>query len=347
MEKKKVLIGMSGGVDSSVAAAVLLEQGYEVAGATMRLWTESGKEEATEDAKKVCQSLGIDFYEFDFEELFKKEVVDYFVDEYINGRTPNPCIVCNKKLKFGAFYKKAVEMGFDYIATGHYAKIENNNGEYTLRMAETDKKDQSYVLYQFNQELLAHTLMPLGEYEKDWVRKKAEELQLPIANKPESMEICFVEDDNYARFITDYSGYIPNPGDMLDSEGNVIGSHKGIMYYTVGQRKGIGAYGRPMFVMEINPDNNTVVLGEKGMEYSGYLIAKDVSFISGKELTEPVEAEVKVRYSAKKAQALLEPIKNRVKVTFKEPQRAITPGQAVVFYNGDTVLGGGTVTNEK
>ena len=191
----------------------------------------------------VCDKLGIDFYVMNFKDMFKDKVVDYFVDEYIHGRTPNPCIACNKYLKFDALLKKALAMGIDYVATGHYAKIEKGeDGKYILRASEAVKKDQSYVLYNFTQEQLAHTLMPLGGYNKDWVRQKAEELGLGVAHKPDSQEICFVEDDDYAKFITDYSGYKPKEGDILDVNGNVIGKHRGLIYYTIGQRKGIGAY---------------------------------------------------------------------------------------------------------
>ena len=353
MEKKRVLIGMSGGVDSSVAAALLKEQGYEVVGATMRLWTYSDglsdhegccSESAVEDARRVCDKLGIEFYVMNFKDLFKEKVVDYFVDEYTHGRTPNPCIACNKYLKFDAMLKKALAMGFDYIATGHYAKIEQDeNGKYILRCAAAGKKDQSYVLYQFTQEQLAHTLMPLGGYNKDWVRKKAAELGLNVANKPDSMEICFVEEGKYAEFIKEYSGYVPKKGDFLDSKGNVIGKHDGLIYYTIGQRKGIGAYGRPMFVMEMDSEKNTVTLGEKGMEFSKGFIGKEVNFISGEMPENKMLAEVKIRYQAQGAKAVITPCEEGVKVEFENMQRAVTPGQAAVFYDGDRVLGGATV----
>lgn len=355
MEQKSVLIGMSGGVDSSVAAAILKEQGYKVIGATMRLWSYSDScdanhegccgESAVEDARRVCDKLGIDFYVMNFKDLFKERVVDYFVDEYIHGKTPNPCIACNKYLKFDALLNKARAMGIDYVATGHYAKIEQDkNGKYILRASEALKKDQSYVLYNFTQESLSHTLMPLGNYNKEQVREKAIELGLDVANKPDSQEICFVENDDYAKFIIDYANYTPREGDILDVNGNVIGRHRGLIYYTIGQRKGIGAYGRPMFVIKINAEDNTITLGEKGMEFSNELIATDVNFISGKLPKENMLVAAKVRYQASPAAAMLCPQPDgNVKVMFPEPQRAVTPGQAVVFYDGDIVLGGGTV----
>lgn len=351
---KSVLIGMSGGVDSSVAAALLKEQGYKVIGATMRLWTYSDSdtahegccaESAVEDARRVCDKLGIDFYVMNFKDLFREKVVDNFVDEYTHGRTPNPCIQCNKHLKFDALLKKALAMDIDYIATGHYAKIEKDeNGKYTLKKSQAAKKDQSYVLYNFTQQQLAHTLMPLGGYNKDEVRAMAEKYGLAVANKPDSQEICFVEDDDYAKFIIDYAAYTPKTGDILDTDGNKLGEHRGLIYYTIGQRKGIGAYGRPMFVKEIDARNNTITLGEKGMEFSDELTACDVNFISGEFPKTPIKIQAKVRYQAPPAEAMLCPLENgNVKVTFPIPQRAITPGQAVVFYDNDTVLGGGTV----
>lgn len=354
-EKKSVLIGMSGGVDSSVAAALLKKQGYHVIGATMRLWTYADNdntnhegccaESAAEDARRVCDKLGIDFYVMNFKDMFRDKVVDYFVDEYTRGRTPNPCIACNKHLKFGALLKEARAMGIDYIATGHYAKIErDDSGRYLLRMSDAAKKDQSYVLYNFTQEQLSHTLMPLGAYTKEQVRQMAQELGLDVANKPDSQEICFVENDDYARFIIDYADYTPREGDILDTDGNVIGRHRGLIYYTVGQRKGIGAYGRPMFVMKIDAEDNTITLGEKGMEFSDTLVAEDVNFISGEFPDRDIRVSAKVRYQAQPAAALLTPLsESSVRITFDTPQRAVTPGQAVVFYDGDIVLGGGTV----
>ena len=338
---KSVLIGISGGVDSSVAAALLKDKGYKVIGCTMRLWSDS----IEDDARKVCEHLGIEFRVLDFREKFHNNVVDYFINSYKSGKTPNPCIMCNKYLKFGAMLEYAKEEGIDYISTGHYAKIEQDeSGKYTLNISDADNKDQSYFLYNMTQEILSRTLMPLGDYNKLQVREIADRLNLPVANKPESQEICFVEDDDYAKFICEHGNYTPKKGNILDIHENVIGEHMGLIYYTIGQRKGIGAYGRPMFVKEINPKDNTITLGEKGMEFSDSLVAENVNFISGELPVQPIEVQVKIRYQAKKADALLIPLDgSQIKLEFKEPQRAVTSGQAAVFYNDSTVLGGGTV----
>lgn len=342
---KKVMIGMSGGVDSSVAAALLKKEGYEVTGATMRLWKYPENEKSIDkeiaNAKRVCDFLGIEHIVLDFSEQFRETVVKNFIEEYANGRTPNPCIVCNKRLKFGLMFDRAMEMGMDYIATGHYARIEKRTDGYHLLMSGAASKDQSYVLYNFTQEVLSKTIMPLEGYTKDEVRTLAEELNIPAKEAPESMEICFVPNDDYKTFLTEYAGLTPKEGDMLDYNGNVIGRHTGVMNYTIGQRKGIGAYGRPMFVMKINPLDNTVTLGEKGMEFFGELTAKDLNVISGGELPERITA--KVRYQAKPAWAEVRTEGATVYVRFDEPQRAVTSGQAIVFYDGNEVLGGATV----
>lgn len=339
---KRVLIGMSGGVDSSVAAALLKQQGYNVTGATMLLWDDT--EQAAADARRVCEHIGIDFITIDFRDDFKKNVVDYFVGEYINGRTPNPCIMCNKHLKFGKMLDFALEDGYDYIATGHYGNVVNNNGIYELHSSAAAKKDQSYFLYNFTQHILEHTIMPLGGYCKEQVRALAAEMDIPVANKPDSQEICFVRDDDYARFICEYANYTPESGDMIDMGGNVVGKHKGLIHYTIGQRKGLGAFGRPMFVMKLDAENNLITLGEKGMEFSKELIAADMNYISGVSPTEAVKLTAKIRYQAEKAEVTVFPEGNNiVKLVFDVPQRAVTPGQAVVLYDGDTVIGGGTV----
>lgn len=258
--------------------------------------------------------------------MFREKVVNYFTKTYLDAKTPNPCIVCNKYLKFGAMLDQALEMGMDYIATGHYARIEEQGGKYWLRASLAQRKDQSYFLYNFTQEQLAHTLMPLGGYDKDWVRRKAAELELPVAQKPDSMDICFVENGDYAKFIMDQTGIIPEPGDVLDMSGNKIGTHKGLLCYTIGQRKGIGAYGRPMFVMRMNPSENTVILGEQGMEFFPSLTASQVHFISGEFPQEPMRVQAKVRYQAQPEDATLYPQGDKVRLEFKEPQRAVTPG---------------------
>ncbi len=356
-KSKKVIIGMSGGVDSSVAAALLKEQGYEVIGVTMRMWEESDEEEqrldaccslsAVDDARRVANKLGIDYYVMNFKDLFKEKVVEPFVKSYMEGRTPNPCIMCNKFLKFDALLKKASAMGIDYVATGHYAKIEYNEGtkRYELKRSATAKKDQTYVLYNFTQDKLEKTLMPNGNYTKEEIRNKARELGLLVANKPDSQEICFIPDNDYSKFIRGYTNSDIPCGDFVNSNGDVLGKHKGIINYTIGQRKGLGiTFGKPMFVVDIDAKTNNIVLGNEKEVFSDVLIAKDVNFISIDKLTNPLKVTAKIRSTAKEADALLYPLEDgRVKVVFDNPQRAITRGQAVVFYNDDVVVGGGEI----
>ena len=344
------MLGMSGGVDSSVAAYLLKEKGYDVVGVTLKLWNEKDEgcmsSSAVDDAKKVADRLGIPFYVFDFKDLFEKNVIDYFTDEYLCGRTPNPCIACNKHIKFDAMLKKAESMGIDYIATGHYATVDYDeaSGRHILRKSKTDAKDQTYVLYNMTQHQLSHIIMPLGEYEKDEIRKIAHDIGIEVANKPDSQEICFVADNDYAGFIERRIGKTLPEGDFLDINGNVIGKHKGIIHYTVGQRKGLGAFGKPMFVVKIDAENNAVILGEKGTEYKDYLIADRSNFILFDALTEPINVKCKVRYNQTEVPCTVYPIENgRIKVEFLNPQRAVTPGQAVVFYDGDVVVGGATI----
>lgn len=351
MKKNKVAIGMSGGVDSSVAAAVLQEAGYEVIGITMRLWDNEDSPLATaaQDARRVADFLGIAHVVLDFREAFARQVVDYFAGEYVSGRTPNPCIVCNRFLKFDAMLSAAKELGADKIATGHYARVkfDETTGRYLLCQGASKEKDQTYALYTLTQEQLSHILMPLGEFQdKAAVRAKAEALGLPTAQKPDSMEICFVPDKDYAAFLQKRLGELPPQGEFVDESGKVLGQHKGIVHYTVGQRKGLGiAFGKPMFVLKIEPESNRVVLGEKGTEFGSSLIAENPNFIPFDKLTQPMRADIKVRYSAKPAPGTVIPSKDGVYVEFDSPQRAITPGQAVVFYqpDGDLVLGGATI----
>ncbi|HOH88597.1 MAG TPA: tRNA 2-thiouridine(34) synthase MnmA [Bacillota bacterium] len=356
--KKRVVIGMSGGVDSSVAAYLLKQQGYDVIGVTMQIWQDKSKEalereggccslSAVEDARRVCAKIDIPFYVMNFKEVFEKLVIDYFVDEYLCGRTPNPCIACNKFIKFDALLERSRALEADYVATGHYARIQydENLKRYVIRKSAAPDKDQTYVLYNLTQEQLRHILMPLGDYNKNQVREIARELDLRTANKPESQEICFVEDNDYGRFISERKGSEIKPGFFVDTQGRRLGTHKGIAHYTVGQRKGLGiAMGKPMYVVEIIPGKNLVVLGDEKEVFSKELIASQMNYIAFEKLEGAINVKAKIRYSAKEAEATVTPIGNeRVRVVFKEPQRAITPGQAVVFYQEDMLVGGGTI----
>ncbi|MGE5631244.1 MAG: tRNA 2-thiouridine(34) synthase MnmA [Caulobacteraceae bacterium] len=356
--KKRVVIGMSGGVDSSVAAYLLKKDGYDVIGVTMQIWQDKSKEDlereggccslsAVEDARRVCNKLDIPFYVMNFKQIFEKKVINYFVDEYLMGRTPNPCIACNKFIKFDALLERSKALEAEYVATGHYARILYDEGykRYIIKKSATPQKDQTYVLYNLTQDQLKHILMPLGDYTKEQTREIARSLDLRTANKPESQEICFVEDNNYGRFINERIGNEVKPGYFVDTKGKRLGMHKGIIHYTVGQRKGLGiALGKPMFVVEIIPDKNLVVLGDETEVFSKELIASELNLVAFEKLTEPIMVKAKIRYSAKEATAQVIPIESgRAKVIFEEAQRAITPGQAVVFYQGDVLVGGGTI----
>ena len=341
---------MSGGVDSSVAAAILLEQGYEAIGITMLLWGDG--DGCAKDAKAVCQKLGIKHYTADFRDAFKNRVMDYFAEEYYHGRTPNPCVMCNRFLKFDAMQKFARELGAEKIATGHYAKIKYDEAlkRYLLKGANAVGKDQTYVLYSLTQEQLKNTLMPLGDLaDKEETRRIATKLGLEVANKSDSMEICFIPDNNYREFLEDYTGTKSPEGDFVDMDGNVLGKHSGIINYTIGQRKGLGiTFGQPMFVTGIDAEKNQVVLGEKGTEFSSELMADTINFIPFERPEKPIEVLAKVRYSARLAKATVFPEdEDLVRVVFEKPQRAVTPGQAVVFYDldGDMVVGGGIIRN--
>ncbi|MGN1205593.1 MAG: tRNA 2-thiouridine(34) synthase MnmA [Eubacterium sp.] len=354
---KKVVVGMSGGVDSSVAAYLLQQQGYEVIGVTMQIWQEEDEctlEEnggccglsAVEDARRVAERLGIRYYVMNFRKEFQKNVIDYFVDEYLHGRTPNPCIACNRYVKWESLLQRSLEIGADYIATGHYARIDRlPNGRYALKKSVTAAKDQTYALYNLTQEQLAHTLMPVGEYEKDNVRQMAEDAGLPVAHKPDSQEICFVSDNDYASFIEQETGVDIPTGNFVDVHGNVLGTHKGITHYTIGQRKGLGlALGHPVFVCEIRPETNEVVIGENEDIFTTTIRANHLNFMSVADIEGEVRAMAKIRYNHRGDMCTLRKIgEDIVEVVFDHPQRAATPGQALVFYEGDYVMGGGTI----
>ncbi len=355
---KKVMLGMSGGVDSSVAAAVLLEQGYEVIGVTMQIWPDMQEERkkteggccslsAVDDARRVANKLGIPYYVLNFKDIFEDKVINYFKAEYLKGRTPNPCVACNRYVKFEAMLDKAVSMGIDRVATGHYAKIEYDEklNRYLLKKSVTDAKDQTYALYNLSQYQLSRTLMPIGDYTKDRVREIAAEIGLSVASKPDSQEICFVDDNDYGGYIERNTNADIRSGNFVDPDGNVLGRHKGIIHYTIGQRKGLGiAFGRPKYVVDINVAKNEVVLGNENEVFSGGLTASDLNFIFIDKLDGEMKVSAKIRYSAKPAAAVITPIDNdTVSVRFETPQRAITPGQSVVFYDGDIVVGGGTI----
>lgn len=353
--KKKVVLGMSGGVDSSVAAYLLKEQGYDVIGVTMNVWPENKEFEqreggccslsSVEDARRVAYKLDIPFYVLNFKDVFKKNVIDYFIDEYLQGRTPNPCIACNKFIKFDLFLQKAMSLGADYIATGHYCKIEKQNDRYIVKKSTDLKKDQSYVLYNLTQFQLSHTLMPCGEYNKEKIREIAKEIGLSVHNKKDSEEICFVTDNDHGKFIKSEVPDKVYPGNFVDKNGNVLGRHKGIVYYTIGQRKGLGiALGRPVYVTDIIPVKNEVVLGNEEDIFKTDLIAKDINFIPFNELKEELQIEAKIRYTANPSPAIISPFPDgKIKLSFREKQRAITKGQSVAFYKDDLLLGGGII----
>lgn len=357
---KTALIAMSGGVDSSVAAFLMKDSGYTCVGATMKLYhnediglTKEGHTccslDDVEDARSVASSMDMPYYVFNFSERFKEEVMDKFVRCYECAITPNPCIDCNRYLKFEHLYKRAKELNLEYVVTGHYAQInyDEASGRYLLKKGIDPGKDQSYVLYSLTQEQLAHTKFPIGSMEKTTVREIAEREGFINARKHDSQDICFVPDGDYAKFIEQYSGRIYPEGNFVDLDGNILGRHKGIIHYTIGQRKGLGlSLKEPMYVVRIDTDKNEVVLGRNEDLFTTTLTANDINLISVSEITEPMRVKAKVRYRHQEAWATVtQTASDTIQVIFDEPQRAITKGQAVVLYDGDIVVGGGTIVN--
>lgn len=350
MEEKRVLLGMSGGVDSSVSALLLKEGGYDVIGTTMELFAGSSccNTNTYIDAKNVCNQIGIPHFIYNFKEEFKKYVIDDFINCYANCLTPNPCIECNKFMKFGLMYEKAKELGCEYIATGHYAKTEYSEkyGRWVLKKSKAGKKDQSYVLWNIPKELIEYVVFPLADFEsKDEIRKIAREHNLKTANKPDSEDICFVPDGNYKRFLEENSELKPKKGNIVHVNGKVLGKHNGLYNYTIGQRKGLGiSYKEPLFVVGFNKEKNEVIVGEKEYIYKKEMIVKDINLLLIDSLEEPMKVSVKTRYSSVEENATIEMIDdNTIKVVFENPVARITPGQSAVFYLGDIVFGGGKI----
>ncbi len=346
--KGTVVVGMSGGVDSSVVACLLQERGYNVVGATMRTW--SGGSDAIGDAGRVAEHLGVPHRVVDVCEAFEKEVMEYFVGEYRNGRTPNPCVVCNRRVKWASLLHLASEVGADYVATGHYAKVVRMaNGRYSLGQAVTAGKDQTYALYNLQQSQLERAMTPLGEFTKDEVRRLARERGLPVADKKDSQEICFIPDNDYVGFIERRAGTLPPPGYFVNGKGERLGRHEGVVRYTVGQRKGLGlSLGRPGFVTAIRPETNEVVVGDDADVYGDYLQADKLNFMSVADVEGTMEVWAKIRYGHRGAKARVRKVADDLlECRFYEPQRAITPGQALVMYKDGVVVGGGCITGAR
>ena len=345
--RKKVLLGMSGGVDSSVSALLLQEQGYEVIGVTMQLLDKENIE-SINDAKKVCQKLGIEHHVVDLKKVFKERVIENFICTYMCAKTPNPCVECNKYLKFGELFNIAKQFECDYIATGHYARIEYSNkyNQYVLAKSKSKLKDQTYFLYDIDKKILPNIIFPLSDFDdKNEIRKIAEERGLEIAQKKDSQEICFIENNNYIEFLQKQNpGKTIERGNIVLKNGKILGTHNGLIHYTIGQRKGIGiSYQEPLYVIKLDSEKNEVVVGTEKELYSKELTAKNLNFLVDINLQEGIEIQAKVRYRANPAKATLKVEGDFAKVVFEQEQRAITPGQSIVFYMDDIVLGGGKI----
>lgn len=345
MENKKVLLGMSGGVDSSVSALLLKKQGYEVIGITLEMFDNDSN--VSLDAKKVCDSLHIPHYTFSCKNDFKRHVIDDFISCYSNCKTPNPCIECNRYIKFGYMYEKAKELGCYYIATGHYARNEYNKeyDRWVLKKSNAGNKDQTYVLWNIQKDVIEHIIFPLSDFEnKEQIREIAREADLEVANKPDSEDICFIPDGNYKAFLENNSSIKAKVGNIVNSSGEVLGKHTGLYNYTIGQRKGLGiAYKVPLFVLGFNEEKNEVIVGEEKELYKKEILVNNINLLLIDKIDKPMLVDVKTRYSTKSAKATIIQNENTIKVTFEEPQRAITPGQSAVFYINDIVLGGGKI----
>jgi tRNA-specific 2-thiouridylase len=352
---KKVVVGMSGGVDSSVAAAILKNEGYDVTGITMQIWLarESSSFKtccsiaSIEEAKRVAEEIGIPHHTIDMRDIFIEKVIENFCNEYSSGRTPNPCIRCNQFVRFDTLLEKAKELGAELIATGHYARIERDRrqGRYLLKKGIDERKDQSYVLYVMTQDHLSNTIFPLGSLRKEETRKIAEDLNLSVATKPESQEICFIPEDDYSKFLSTIMPEKISPGPIFDKTGTILGKHQGLPFYTIGQRKGLGiAHRKPLYVISIDIDRNALIVGEEEAGYSKEFLVKDLNWVAVDHLDEAQKVKVKLRSTMKEADAVISLKNSYIYVKFDRPQWAITPGQSAVFYEGDVVLGGGIIS---